>query len=35
MWRLAKIFDTVEIVGMEERIVEFTAGEPPNVASAQ
>ena len=30
-----KIFDTVEVVGMEERIVEFTADEPPNEASAR
>jgi hypothetical protein len=29
----SKTFDTVEVVGMEERIVEFTAGEPPSVAN--
>ena len=23
----------VEVVGMEERIVEFTAGEPPSIAN--
>jgi hypothetical protein len=30
-----KIFGTVEIVVMEDRIVEFTAGEPPSEASAR